>query len=466
MIRLKTLALLTLVLVGAAVPMAAAGASAQSAGSDEITNETESVIHQFDGGGALRSVAYRDGATFVTLKARDSDSQRFAVSEAVQSGPFAYEEVRVPQGETLTVEIPARQATISVVTDSDSAGGYTYSGSAGPPVTTGQPTDKLLQITGISGILGSILSLATVSGHIKRRHENTYKELFSDERKSIERDAFEGWRDRLVAWAKDRGDSKISTVTGVAVLAYVAAVVAGVVAPPGELWISLSDGQRLIVATTIAATLVALFPMYYLADRLYNPDRDFVLDLDSKDVYKSKSGDKSGTVAAYSAPPEQVAEMDVDGSMTNIGTPGGRAHLVRGFDPEENSASGNPPEMDNDRLASIHAVHIKKNRGVLQDLALIGKDLIGGMTSFRVIADTKAMKDMDQGLRDTVSAGQDSLDDVLEQAVEGTRYEGAYSDPEELQGEFESVLDSAADPDDEEVTNDPDTDPETNGADQ
>ena len=204
--------------------------------------------------------------------------------------------------------------------------------------------------------------------------------------------------------------------------------------------------------------------MYYLADRLYNPDRDFVLDLDSKDVYKAKSGDKSGTVAAYSAPPEQVAEMDVDGSMTTVGTPGGRAHLVRGFDPEENSASGNPPEMDNDRLASIHAVHIKKNRGVLQDLALIGKDLIGGMTSFRVIADTKAMKDMDQGLRDTVSAGQDSLDDVLEQAVEGTRYEGAYSDPEELQGEFESVLSDNAD--DEEVTNDSDIDPETNGADQ
>ena len=416
---------------------------------DEDTNET--IITQFDGGGSLDSVEYRDGSTYVTVSATDGE-QRFAISEddLKSEGHFEYTIVSVDSGETLTVELPVTKAAVTVTTNQD---GYYYPGSVGPPIITGQTTEELIQIAAISGILGSILSLGTAAGYLKRKHKNSYKELFSDERKEIERDAFEGWRDRIISWIRDRGDSKLSTAVGLGILGYVGLVVLGQAPAPGDLWLSLSDSQRLVTAGTVASTIVALPAMYYLADRLYDPDRDFVLDLDSQDVYKAKSGDKSGTVAAYSAPPDRISEMDVDGAPTTITTPGGRCHLVRGFDPETNEAAANPPELENDRLVSIYAEYIKKNRGVLQDLALIGRDLIAGMTSFRVIADTKSMKDIDNGLRDTVSAGSDSLDGVLSDAVEGTRYEGAYDSPEELREEIDEQLPMTDNNDSDDTTN-------------
>ena len=48
------------------------------------------------------------------------------------------------------------------------------------------------------------------------------------------------------------------------------------------------------------------------------------------------------------------------------------------------------------------------------------------MSAFRVTADASAMRDIDEGLRDTVSAGKDSMEGVLSDAVAGTRYEGTY----------------------------------------
>jgi hypothetical protein len=75
---------------------------------------------------------------------------------------------------------------------------------------------------------------------------------------------------------------------------------------------------------------------------------------------------------------------------------------------------------------SLEASKIEQNRQSLTDLATIGRDLLASMTTFRVTADTAAMKDIDAGLRQTVSAGTDSLEDVLRDAVAGTRYEGTY----------------------------------------
>jgi hypothetical protein len=202
--------------------------------------------------------------------------------------------------------------------------------------------------------------------------------------------------------------------------------------------------------------------MYYIADRLYQPEREYILDLDSQDVYRAESGDKSGTVAAYSAPPERISEMDVDGGVTTIDTPGGRAHLVRGFDPEANEAAGNPPEVADDRAVSIHVQKIDHNRQILTDLATIGRDLIGAMSAFRVTADSAAMKDIDDGIRNTVSAGSDSMEDVLSEAVAGTRYEGTYQPDQQLIDDDPNPDDDSND--DEEVTNDSDIDPATNGS--
>jgi len=190
---------------------------------------------------------------------------------------------------------------------------------------------------------------------------------------------------------------------------------------------------------TVAMSFFSLFPVYFLIDRIYRIDKDFIIDLDSRDTYKAAAGDQSGSIAVYSGPTELINKIDVDGALTRVKTPGGGAYLVRGFDPEENTASGNPPELDNDRLVSIYSKHIAKNRGVLKDLALIGRDLFAQMPAFRVIADTEAAKDMDSGVRQSVSVGEDSLENVLKNATEGTMYEGTY-DSNELLDEFEDEV--------------------------
>lgn len=420
---------------------------------DETNQNQTTLLYQFAGGGVLRTVEYADGSTFVTVAATEGDgSQQFAVAEGdlQETGSFEYERVSVPAGEERTVELTVPKSSVVVTTTTD---GFYYQGSVGPPIITGQTTKELLQISGIGGILGSILALLVVAGQLKRRHQNNYKELFSDERKEIDQGAFEGLRDKVLAWIKQRGSSKYSTAAGIGLLVYVVGASLGIVQPPGELWLNLTDTQRLIGAATFVSMVAAVTPMYFIADRLYSPDRAFILDLDSRDVYRAEAGDKTGTVAAYSGPPEQVASMEIDGATTTISTPGGTAHLVRGFDPGQNTAAGNPPELADDREASIEAQKIDHNRKVLTDLATIGRDLIGAMTAFRVTADSAAMKDIDSGLRDTVSAGKDSMEDVLSEAVAGTRYEGTYQ-PEQSILDNETDADPDVDDTSDEVTND------------
>jgi hypothetical protein len=219
----------------------------------------------------------------------------------------------------------------------------------------------------------------------------------------------------------------------------------------------MGDTQRLLVVGSAAATLLALLPVYWLVKKIWNPNREFVLDLDSRDVYRSYNGDQSGGVAAYSAPPSRISDLEVDGSVTTMSTPGGRCHLVRGFDPEANEAEANPPELADDREVAIEVSKIDHNRQILTDLATIGRDLIGAMSAFRVTADAAAMKDIDDGIRNTVSAGTDSMEDVLSDAVAGTRYEGTYQPDHDTDDLGHPTTDSSTD-----STNQDDTGSTTN----
>lgn len=399
---------------------------------DEDTNETDSLIYQFDGGGELVDVEYKDGATFVTLRATDDD-QRFAVSEGDldDTGSFEYRTISVDSDETRTVEIPVPKSSIVVTTTQD---GFYYKGSSGPPIVINRPTESQLQLMGLVGVLGSIFAVGGSYGHLRRKHENTYKELFSDERKKIERNAFEGWRDRLIAWFRDRGDSKLSTVAGLGVLAYVGAVVAGQAPPPGDFWMSLSDPQRLIVAGTAATTLVGFFPMYFIVDKIYNPDRAFVADIDAADVYRAAGDDESGGLAIYSAPPEQVNDMDVDGALTRVPTPKkGGCYMVRGFDPESNTAAANPPTLSTDVECIAKANLIDENRRKLHQYEGIAQKLIAAFPSMQKHAQMNSVAQMDSNVRDLQSIGEydDGLVGVMEDALDGTEFEGIYGDPDE-----------------------------------
>lgn len=407
---------------------------------DSRINETKSVLYQFDDGGAVLSVEYRDGSTWITIEAPENDNKEFAISEGdlESTGGFEYKTVSVPAGEVREFELAVTKASVVVTSRQD---GFYYQGTVTPPVVLGQTTDALLRISAIAGAAGAIMNISGSVVIKRRKHKDSYKELFSEEQHKIDKSAYETARDKLSNILSTTSESRLSTIAGVGVLAYIMAVVTGFAAPPGEIWVEwLTDGQRLILLGTLAMSFFTIVPVYFLVDRIYQIDKDFIIDLDSRDTYKAAAGDQSGSIAVYSGPTELINKIDVDGALTRVKTPGGGAYLVRGFDPEANTAAGNPPELDNDRLVSIHERHIAKNRGILKDLATIGRDLLAEMPAFRVVADTQAMKDMDAGVRDAVSAGNDSIEGVLQQVTEGTRYEGAYKNRDDLLDEFEEEV--------------------------
>ena len=443
-----------LVALGGMILLSVSAAPAAGQTGNETADNQSSIIYQFDGGEELVDVVYDEGRAEVTLRA-DDRATTFSVAEGAvdEEGSFNFQTVRVKAGDEQTVSIPVRDEAISVTTQND---GYYHEGDLGLTVVTSTPTSELLQIAGLSGIIGTLLSLGIVIGQLRRKHENSYKELFSEERHEIESDPIEGYYERAKDIAQSATDSKYRTAGLAAVVVYVFAALFGLIPTPGELWLSLGDTQRLIVVGSLAAAMVGLLPVYWLVKKIWNPDREFVLDLDSRDVYQAYGGDKSGGVAAYSAPPSRISDLEVDGGITTMSTPGGRCHLVRGFSPEDNEAEGNPPEIADDREVSIEVQKIDHNRRVLTDLATIGRDLIGAMTAFRVTADASAMRDIDSGIRDTVSAGSDSLEDVLSDAVEGTRYEGTYQP--------DAAVEAAINEQDEAMTDDTPTVDDSNGS--
>lgn len=422
-----TICLLSVVPAAAATPATPAtpeGPAANETADSLKEEEGDSIIHQFGSGEELVDVTFSDGEAAVTLRSPES-ATTMAVSEGVMdgTGSFAYEQVRLMPGEERTIRIPVRDEAVAVTTASE---GYYVEGDVGLLVVSSTPTEELLQLAALSGVSGSVVALGIVIGVLRRKHENSYKELFSDERVRIEEDPIEGIWEWVLSSLKSTASSKYQLALAAAAGAYGLAVLTGVVMGPFEGWGALSDSQRLLLVGTIAATIVALIPVYLLVARIWDPNREFVLDLDSADVYAAAGGDKSGGIAAYSAPPSRIADLEVDGSMTTISTPGGRCHLVRELEPTANTAAANPPYLEDDREVSLEASKIEQNRQSLTDLATIGRDLLASMTTFRVTADTAAMKDIDAGLRQTVSAGTDSLEDVLRDAVAGTRYEGTY----------------------------------------
>jgi hypothetical protein len=418
-----TICLLSVVPAAAATPATPEGPATNET-ADSLEEKEDSIIHQFDTGEELVDVTFSDGEAAVTLRSPES-ATTMAVSEGVMdgTGSFSYQQVRLMPGEEQTIRLPVREEAVAVTT---SSAGYYYEGDVGLLVVSSTPTDELLQLAGLSGVAGSVVALGIVIGVLRRRHENSYRELFSDERVRIEEDPIEGVWQWVVRSLRSTASSKIQLALTALTGAYVLAVATGVVMGPFETWTALSDSQRLLVVGTLAATVVAVIPVYLLVSRIWSPNREFVLDLDSRDVYAAAGGDKSGSVAAYSAPPSRIADLEVDGSMTTVSTPGGRCHLVRELEPEKNTAAANPPYLEDDREVSIEAAKIEQNRQSLTDLATIGRDLLASMTTFRVTADAASMRDIDAGLRETVSAGSDSLEDVLRDAVAGTRYEGTY----------------------------------------
>ncbi len=420
--------LVVLVAVAVAPGVVAAQDTVNETVGDVAGEEDASVMFDFSNGAELRDVSFteREGPGYtaeITVVGGDERSQAFVSEPIEDQGEFSFRNFVLPAGEERSLQVPVTERKVGVAVGDTGI----LVDDQGVTVLQSSPTVGLLQLGVGSGVWGTINALMLTVLKLRRDHHNNYEELFSEKRFEIEDDPVETTKGWVAKQWRATKSSRVRIAAAALIGVYVVAVLFTGVRSPSELWSDASDAQRLWMVAVTAATLLALAPVYLLVKRyLWNPDTSFVLDLDSKDVYKAANGDKSGGVAAYSGPPDRISDLDVDGSMTSMSTPGGTCHLVRGFDPGENTAEGNPPELHDDREASLEATKIEQNRQTLTDLALIGKDLIGAMSSFRVVADTNAVQGIDANIRHALSAGGDSMEDVLQQAVEGTRYEGTY----------------------------------------
>ena len=393
---------------------------------DDVTNETEQLLYQFEGGGALRSVDYRDGSTWVTLAATDG-SQRFAVSEGDlgETGSFEYMTVSVDAGETRTVELPVSQSAVVVTTTQD---GFYYQGSSGPPVTTNRPTDGLLQIGAGTGGVGALAAVSLQIGRLRRKKENKITEMFSDETQRIQENRYEGWREKIVGWFENRYESKLSTAAGVALLGYIGLVALGVAPAPGDLWISLSDANRVILVGVALMTAAAWAPAGYLVNKIYNPSREYILNIDAVDTYKSAAGNAVKEISLHSVPPKRVSEVDFEGSPDKVGTPGdGDCIIARDYDPKEQTAAANPPTLHSDIACILSADLILANRNKLNEYADMSRKAAALMPSIKRMSDVESTLEIDSKWREDIAVGnQDGTVGVMSEIVEGTEYEEIY----------------------------------------
>ena len=429
--HLKITALVVLVLGISALALPGVAAAAENNTTTTAPAEpSQDIIYQFDGSTVeLVDVDFRDGTAYATFRSDRPETVSIGEGAIDGTGSFNFATVRIYPGEETVVELPVREEAIVITTGQD---GYYYEGDVGAiTVLFNRPTTQIVQLAGFAGVLGSMLAVGIVVGNLRRNHANNYREVFSGQKHGIEKDPVEGIREKAIRKGTKAIDSPLKIVLWVAALMYGLAILVGNAPGPGAIWGSLEDVHRLLVAGSIAATSLALAPAHALIKRIWNPHREYIVDLDATDLYQAAQKSGSGQISAYSGPPERIADLDVDGGLVTVTTPGGRAHLVREFDPSTNEAEATLPGLHDDRELALKEGTIEGNRRILRDEAEIGRDLLKLITAIEIAADQNAVAGINQVLREHMVVEGSTLEDFLEDAAEGTRYEGQFSESTE-----------------------------------
>jgi hypothetical protein len=312
------------------------------------------------------------------------------------------------------------------------------------------PTVTIVRWAAISGAIGTVLSLAGTVGFLRRRHQNTYKELLSEERVKVEEDPVEGVLGRVTRFASN---NRYVLLLASVIVAYTTAAAVGYAPGPFQLWGDASDSQR-VVLTGSAVMTVGSFPLVYvLAVKLWDPAKEFVVDVDARDVLDPSLGSNGGlaldaetpeevadeiderddmdAVAVYSGAPERVSKMRVDGAPAEARTPGGTGHVVQDFEPKRNAAVGCWPGTASDVELLSERSKIDGNREILRDESRMLRTLIGAMPAIATASDTDSMRAVDREIRQLVNVDSDPIDNLLNRAASGTRFEGIYSNDED-----------------------------------
>jgi len=422
---------------------------------------------QFINGTAVVTVYYHN---FATVSITDSGAVKGIGSNEGRGVPFNRYTHR--EGEhTLKLQLRADDELVTI-----QQGDRMYAASGDRAVLdilSTAPTVDVVRWSALSGGIGTLVSLALVVGYLRRRHENTYKELLSEERVRVEEDAVEGVLGTVTRFISRH---RYALLLAAAVVAYLTAVAAGALPSPSEIWSGLTDSQRVLVTGSSIMTVIMFIPVYVLASRLWEPAKEFVFDLDARDVLDSAIGSKGGlaslediespedakdaadalededitVVAVYSGSPDRVAQMRVDGAPAEIQTAGGPGHLVQDFDPRRNTADGTWPGLANDFELAKERSKIDANKEILEDWATVGRRIISAIPAIRAGSDTAAVASVDRKFGSNATVNPEPVDDIMDSAVSGTRFERFYRQDDEDDEDDEEEYDD----EDEETVND------------
>jgi hypothetical protein len=429
--------LFTLALAG--LPGGALADTHNGTGAAPSANETVQTVEHQLGNSQILDIEWEGRTVHITIEAKtnaqvavtDSGSIENLGSDASES--IRFETYRIPAGQTREIEFTVASDPLVTIQE----GGEMVAASGDRKVLdiiTGAPTVQLIQWSAISGVSGTLLATGFSVGLLKRRHQNSYRELTSDERHRIERDPVEGVIGQLKRFVSDHYVAlALAGLTAV----YAGLAVFGVVRGPIELWGALTDAQRVVTTGTIATTAVAFAPAFALVSRIWNPDLEFVLDVDVDDIIQSARGvePEDGGFAIYSGPPERVREMDLrnadkDAGKSKSETPGGSAVVIRDMDPAENVADGTWPGLADDRELVAEQAKLRDNRNRLLDSAELGKNLLREISGISIASKISSTRAIDKALRNALQVDSGAVDDILDEAAAGTRWEDYYQSEE------------------------------------
>ncbi|ELZ47886.1 hypothetical protein C464_08190 [Halorubrum coriense DSM 10284] len=452
-----------IVTIGLGLGMAAGLGAAQSTSPapnstavDAPGEDIESIEYQLDSVD-IASVEYRNSTAIVTARYNEPSTVTLTDSGAVK-GLGSDDGARVSfqsysKGEGVyELRLPLR-GDDELITIQQGGVMFADSGDRALIDIITNPADtQTVQSGALGGGFGVLLASAFGAGMKKRKHENTYKELTSEERISVESNPVAGFWGSVKRWFSNH---RIALVAIAGILAYLLAVRVGVVPSPASFWDTLNDVQRVFAASTLALIVFGFIPAYVVLDRLWDPATEFVLELDDRDVLDAGIGADGGLArieaaddiddvadklegiedatitAIYSGSPDRVSQMNVDGEPAEIRVPGGRAVIVNEFDPQRNVARGCWVGTANDAEIIAERSKIDANKEILRDESRMFRTLVGALPAIATSSDTQAMAAVDKELRQMATVDSGAIDGLLDRASQGTRFEGQYTDTDE-----------------------------------
>lgn len=446
--------ILLIAVCGFALLAGASGAVAAQQGNESNQSDESTIIHDFaESDVILTDVRFENDTAFISLESESREVVTVSDAGFESQGQFSVTTVRF-EGEK-TIELPIRdEEIVAVSTPQD---GYQYEGDVGLlTIIQSEPTTVLVQWATIAGTLGPIISLGLVVTSLRRSHENTFKELTSQEKIKVEKDPVDGFVDKV---SRLISENWLLVISMLLLMAYTLFWLVGRVPGPIGIWEGMTDAMRVIVIGSLMAVLLSLVPVYVIAKRLWNPNKEFVVSADARDVIEKALGadgglaemvesiqdgegglvDEDGNerdygnygISIYSGSPERINEMEIDGKATDSKAPGGPCHFVQAFDPSKNAARGTWPGVADDLQLIAERSKIDGNREILRDESQMLRSLLSAMPAISISSDTGAARAVDREMRDLLAIDGSPVDGILSRAASGTRFEGFYDDDSE-----------------------------------